>query len=220
MDKPSSNEVVRLGGHVVGVAQLQDALKERDSDLVRSVVQLLQGDSSQQEEALYAVQRALRGTVRAWLRRDWFKDDASIEDVWIRTLARISARTASFDPSRSAFATWVFNQAKYAALDYRRELAAELRVEQRDRALRPEPAVEWDDEREPITDREKDCLRRAKRKLSDTERRLLELRYEEERSYAEILEETGLNTSVSNLRVNVFRAARKLKGLYEGELQR
>lgn len=91
MDKPSSNEVVRLGGHVVGVAQLQDALKERDSDLVRSVVQLLQGDSSQQEEALYAVQRALRGTVRAWLRRDWFKDDASIEDVWIRTLARISA---------------------------------------------------------------------------------------------------------------------------------
>jgi RNA polymerase sigma factor (sigma-70 family) len=211
---------VRLGGEYVEIEKLREEFRQRGSGLTSLVVRLLQGTSREQEEALYAIQRALRGAVRSVLRKHWFRDDRSIDDVWVRVLVRVQKRADRFDPKLSAFATWVINQAKFAALDYRREQAGEWRQERRSLELPRQRPHEWDDEYEPLGDDEKTCLRRAKGKLSGTQRRLLEMRYEEGLSYDEIRERTGITTSTDNLRVNTHRATKKLRELYEAELGR
>lgn len=206
---------VKLGDRLVAVDALYRSLGERDSAETTLIVAALR-DPATADDALYAIVMCMKRPVQGVLRHNWLQDEDSVNEAWTDCLVRVHRRISSFDPLRSSFKTWVFNEAKYAALDLRRRDAQE-RLQ--DRATeRATPRVEtWDDDIEPLTPRERAGLSRAQRRLTRTERALLDMKYVEGMSYGEIAEATGVENR-DTLRVAVFRAARKLDRMYREEL--
>jgi RNA polymerase sigma factor (sigma-70 family) len=60
--------------------------------------------------------------VVGWLEQAFFAGDfQTAEEAWNDTLYRVWSRVEKYDEARSRFTTWVWNQARYAALDLRRK---------------------------------------------------------------------------------------------------
>ena len=138
------------------------------------------------------------------------KNSADADDVVSITFMKVNENLDSYDPTRSAFSTWLFRIASNAIIDHTRR---------RDKS----EETDWDDcfdpaapdyeepERRIIAEETNRELLKALDKLSDRERRIIELRYwgeQDTRTIAELLSMTE-----SNVRVTLHRTLAKLKNI-------
>jgi RNA polymerase sigma-70 factor (ECF subfamily) len=137
-----------------------------------------------------------------------------VEELWEQTLERSWARIESFDPRRSKLRTWLYNQAHYAMLDYHRE----RRRRREHPALHEVPYDPLSDLAESLTATEASALKRAFRRLSNTERLLLWARYVEGCPPSKIAD-SYLDGSIPSHHVKVYvaRAAARLRRLFDEE---
>jgi RNA polymerase sigma factor (sigma-70 family) len=211
-----------------------DALQKRDPEVVRSLVNQLARDAlSGETHGLFLLSKAFRGKVIGWLARSYFNGDYEhAEEAWNDTLLRVWRRFGSYDARKSEFVTWLFNQARYAALDllrtakWGREVPAGRAGEDEDnenvldRELQAEASRSFE---EPhfLTGPEERALKSALARLSSTEQRLLRLRYVLEFEPVEIARLGLIDREIPEtyIRVYINRAARRLRKLYEQELE-
>jgi RNA polymerase sigma factor (sigma-70 family) len=217
------------------------ALRRREPEAERQVVRQLREDlrnGGGQARGLSLLQHAFRSAIVGWLQHKWFKGDVrTAEEAWNDTLYRVWTRLEQYDENRSRFPTWVWNQARYAALDllrkpetgrdipYAREERADDAKEQE--ALDPlargleEEAKRQFDEPEPLTRMEERAIRQALRRLSNTEQWLLRLRYVHGFRNVDIARQelAGRPLPEEHVRVYVNRAAERLRTYYEQELR-
>jgi RNA polymerase sigma factor (sigma-70 family) len=209
-----SERRVVIEGRVLTEGALVDALRSKERTETRLIVEQLKEDlrvGARDSDALYVISRAFRPAVRGWLRQRWFRNDAStVDEVWNDTLLRIYSRINSYDPTKSEFATWILNQARYGALDT-------LRRQPKGRYV-PFGPTSTEVVIEPLTQREREALRRAWRHLTRTERQLVHLRLVLNLSYAEIAADLGGELPEAHVRVYAARALKRLRQFYDQEM--
>jgi RNA polymerase sigma factor (sigma-70 family) len=212
-------------------AQFLDALRAGDRAAGDWIVRQLLDDvahARSDSPALLLIQLAFRGKVVGWLTRSRFAGDERLAlEVWNDTLFRLWARIEKFDPGRSAFQTWVWNQAKWAALDLKRKVAQSQREIPRGRAdevvdesrQEQEATRAFDEPHEPLTPAEEEAVRRAMRRLAPAEQWLLRLRYVFGFEPVEIArrELAGRALPEDHVRVYIMRARQKLARLWAEE---
>ncbi len=141
-------------------------------------------------------------------------------DLTQETFLQVHRSLAAFE-GRSSFETWLFH---LAANVYRKELrrrGAQKRQGSEitwDRPGDPDPALcVWRDPGRELLGKERlRTLRRAMSELPTQLRRYLLLRVYQELSYAEIA--VVMKVSIKTVKVQLFRARRKLAGILSGEL--
>jgi RNA polymerase sigma factor (sigma-70 family) len=220
MTEPGLGRRIQVGGEFVQEASFLEALVTKEPDATRRLVAQIKTDHERRDKSapgLVLFSKAFRGKLLGYLRHEWFPGDSgTVEEAWNDTLYRVWSRIDEFDASKSAFLTWATNQARYAALDLRRQRSREAGEELVEEVEEEEtPEKDW---AERISER--DALRRAFRRLSEAERRLLWLRHVEEYKNVEIAREglAGRELPEEHVRVYVNRAAQRLRKLYEEEL--
>lgn len=199
------------------------ALRRREPDATSLLIKQMRQDRIKDDGSdlgLVLLSKAFRGMILSYLNRHWFQSDPeSAQEAWNDTLARVYSQIGAYDPTKSTFLTWVFNQARYAALDIRRALrrnakgmAAQVIVER---------GAAHEEMESPLSVTETNALQRAWRRLGERERKLLHLRYVQGYGNVEIARNhfSG-DLPEEYVRVYVGRAVRRLKKWYEEELGR
>jgi RNA polymerase sigma factor (sigma-70 family) len=136
-------------------------------------------------------------------------------------LERVYVHVGRYDASRSAFRTWVYEQARYAVIEWAKRQNRE-RSEPKENVHDVESVdASAVDVEVGITPAERAALRRAMRKLKPTQRELL--------WWVEVLGlrpvelvRAGVVGDIpeNQIKVYVWRARRALQALYETELRR
>jgi RNA polymerase sigma factor (sigma-70 family) len=155
---------------------------------------------------LEVVVKAFGREVHAFIWRLAGRNDDGAQEVFADWLQRVLSRTPSFDPSRSAFRTWLYQQAKYAAADWRRKEARPpelLDLESATTSTADRGADMSDQPSDVLTSSEKGALRRAFRRLRPAQRELLWWRYVEGWTPTEIAR-VKLNGTVPDKHVKVY----------------
>jgi RNA polymerase sigma factor (sigma-70 family) len=228
---------------IQGEEGLVDALRRGEPEAERRVVSLLREElrnGGSNNRGLLLLQEAFRNRVVGWLTHTFFAGDLpTAEEAWNDTLYRVWTRVKQYDESRSRFGTWVWNQARYAALDLRRKRRADREVpypgeepsskggegEETTDVLRKrldEGAMREFEEPEPLTRAEERAIRRALGRLTNTEQWLLRLRYVYGFRNVDIARQelAGRPLPEEHVRVYVNRATKRLRAYYEEELHR
>jgi RNA polymerase sigma factor (sigma-70 family) len=192
------------------IARLQRG--ERESEMML-LSQLKDDRVSGSSFGLGIVHSAYSVPVIAWLARGMTSADAA-DECWGWTLGRVYEGCEAYDPTRSRFRTWIFNQAKYSAAAWRRKYRP-LAVAAGQGGADVAPAIE-----DRLTRTEESAVRHAFRRLSEAERRLLWLRYVEGYAPSEIARE-GLSGGIpeEHIRVYIARALKRLDKEVRSELQ-
>ena len=187
------------------------ALRNRDQEAEALLVDQLVSDFGEgRDRGLVLVSRAYRSRLLSYLQRICGGDEQAALEAWNDTLLRVHSRVATYDPSRSRFMTWVFNQGRYAALDILR----------RDRRFRQaghshDRSDEIFEMPAPATASERRCLMKAMSELTETERHLLTLRFVEGFQPAEIARTFGPGgIPDTQIRVYIARAVKRLRDRY------
>jgi RNA polymerase sigma factor (sigma-70 family) len=208
---------VRVADVDVDESEFTDRLRESERSAVRLLLKQLKHDQATSgSTGLALVSKAFSSKLMSFLKR-FFRDlddpTSHAEEALNDTLVRILSRCAEYDYGRAKFRTWVFQQARYAALDIRR-------TARREAGLEPVGGDSFDTHEVPLTEREKRALRRAFRSLTPTQQRLLHARYVQEHSPTEI-SRLGLAEGIQETHVKVYvnRAATKLAQRYSDELK-
>ena len=138
------------------------------------------------------------------------KNSADADDVTSTTFLKMNENLESYDPARAAFSTWLFRIASNAIIDQTRRSSNTQETEWEEFFDSAAPDYE-EPERQMIRTETNRELFAALDKLSERERRIIELRYwseQDSRTVAEIL-----SMSESNVRVTLHRALGKLKNI-------
>jgi RNA polymerase sigma factor (sigma-70 family) len=217
----ATRRTIRLRGRNFEEDRLIRDLRAKDPVSTRHLIgQLAEDRESHASIGLEIVVKAFGPELHAFIWRLAGRNDDSAQEVFSDWLQRVLSRTPSFDASRSAFRTWLYQQAKYAVADWRRK---ESRVPE---PLDPESAASGAGEPDGVTDhpvdvltgRETGALRRAFRRLRPAQRDLLWWRYVEGWTPTEIAR-VKLNGSIpdNHVKVYVARAVSKLAAAYDEE---
>jgi len=210
-------KMIRVGSQLAGEDDFIARLQRSDEASERLLVAQIKTDrATRASDGLVLASKAYRGPVIGLLTKQFAGQLDAATEVWNDTLERIYDRIDTYEPSRSKFKTWVFNQARYAAMDYRRRQAG-----------LPRPVADLGDEiedasslhAEPLTDRESRALRSALRRLTPLQRSLVWNRYVRHMTPFEIARE-GLSGEIpeDHVKVYVARALTKLRTNYLEEL--
>jgi|SRR6185312_10283318 len=199
-------------------ASLARALQQQEPSATCQIVTLLRSSGPGRDRALEIVAAAFEPYLTAFIRRRLAGSEDDVVEVWTDVLVRVYERIGKFDSAQSAFRTWVFNQAHYAVIDFRR---AATRLDIPVGAPTHEERGNLETFAIPRTKEERAALASAMRRLSTTERQLLWARHVEGLLPSEIAEKR-LNGSVPSAHVRVYasRAADRLRAFYESELHR
>jgi RNA polymerase sigma factor (sigma-70 family) len=221
---------VGLGGTTHQRSQLVDKLRRGDKQATDSVVIQLRDEAADNGDApgLFVVQLAFREPVTRWLQKKGLANEATVADIWNDTLLRVHLNVDAFDATRSSFRTWVFNQARYAALDYGRrsrrisDEAESLSDEMvRPRRMREPASYDEDPVVERLDEDQRKALVSAWRRLSDTERELLRLRIVDGYGNVEIARgQLEGRIPEDHVRVYFNRALRRLRQFFDDEMGR
>jgi RNA polymerase sigma factor (sigma-70 family) len=247
IDAPESRRLL-VGRAYVEEFAFIEALQKGELQSTRRLVAQIKDDvagGGEDSLGVLLLSKAFRGKVLGWLEHHWFPDDPGMaEEAWNDTLVRVWTRINSYDEGKSAFRTWVWNKARYAALDLRKSASrtretpyagdeeAELRRRAESGESRPsdrlakelieeaERGFDGSGESEPLSGDEARALRRALGRLTKEEQRLLYLRYVLGYRNVEIAREglAGRELPEEHVRVYVNRAAKRLCRFYEEEL--
>ncbi|MBQ6004634.1 MAG: sigma-70 family RNA polymerase sigma factor [Selenomonadaceae bacterium] len=136
------------------------------------------------------------------------KNYADADDVTSITFLKMNEHLDNYDPSKAAFSTWLFRIANNAIIDHTRHIDRNNETEWEE-FLDPAAPEHDEPERQMVTSETSRELLEAIDKLSERERRIVELRYwgeQDTRTIAEIL-----SMSESNVRVTLHRALGKMK---------
>ena len=136
------------------------------------------------------------------------KNSADADDVTSTTFLKMNENLESYDPERAAFSTWLFRIANNAIIDHTRRSDKNNETEW-DEFLDPAAPENEEPERQMINSETSRGLLAALDKLSERERRIVELRYWGEQDTKTIAELVSM--SESNVRVTLHRALGKLK---------
>ena len=142
------------------------------------------------------------------------KNSADTDDVTSITFMKMNENLDRYDPTKAAFSTWLFRIASNAIIDSTRRSSNTQETEWEE-FFDPAAPESQEPERQMIRKETNRELLAALDKLSERERRIIELRYwgeQDTRTVAEIL-----SMSESNVRVTLHRALGKLKNIL-GEL--
>ena len=136
------------------------------------------------------------------------KDSDDADDVTSETFMKMNENLKNYNPAIAAFSTWLFRIANNALIDHTRhgEKSHETEWEE---FFYPTAPESQEPERHAIENEANRELLEALDKLSERERRIVELRYwgeNDTRTIAELL-----NMGESNVRVTLHRALNKLK---------
>lgn len=138
------------------------------------------------------------------------KNSADADDVTSITFMKMNENLESYDPTRAAFSTWLFRIANNSIIDHtrRRDKSEETEWEE---FFDPAAPDYEEPERQIIASETSRGLLQVLDKLSERERRIIELRYwgeQDTRTIAELL-----SMSESNVRVTLHRTLGKLKNI-------
>jgi RNA polymerase sigma factor (sigma-70 family) len=213
------DQEILVDGVPVRESAFVNALRANDKHsaalLVRQLIKDTRGGTS--HLGLVLLSRAFRGLILGYLRSIWFPDDPdTAAEVWNDVLLRVHTRIGDFDPSRSGFLTWLFNQARWAALDTRRK---QRRLEDRMSGEEiPDQADEAVEMPHIWTNTEAAAFRRAWKGLTTTERNLLRARFIDGYGHVEIARnQLAGKIPEEHVRVYVSRAVRQFKRLLDEE---
>ena len=213
----------RLMGQYLSVTEFVSRVARQDESLVQLVVSQLLADQASgrsYSEGLVAVDLGWGRAIKRFLGQEFFGTRVELAQIaWNATLLRVFERIGQFDRARSRFSTWLFNQARYSALDEVRRLKREARLVQR---AQSDPAGVRSDvlEAADVTTSQRSALRRALRRLSETDRELIWLYLVEELSYDEICDRLSRPVKREHLRVAVSRAIARFQRVGQEELER
>lgn len=177
--------------------------RDRDQEIYR---RLRQRDPLALEELIHRYSRRLMVLIRRIL--GGFSTPEDVEETLADVFVIVWYEIEQYDPQRAPLATWMWMQAKYAALNRRRELKRrrdttplnETRAPPgMKRALR-DRATHWD-------------LHRLLGELPQLERELIYRRYFLQESLQEIAQEVGL--TVNAVRNRLWRTRKQLRGLIQ-----
>ena len=151
----------------------------------------------------------LESTTMAVAQGRYRLDPAAAEDVWMRVVQKLwdqdkaALRAWRGDGSLTAYLNSIVHRQCLMHLRARKVRSAEVAMSELDGLAAPEPPS-------PLDDAERfGVCRRAATQLSARDRRMLELRFFEERVYDEITQETGLTRGAA--RKAVHSAVRRLR---------
>ena len=136
------------------------------------------------------------------------KNSADADDVTSTTFLKMNENLENYNPERAAFSTWLFRIAGNAIIDHTRRIDRNKETEWEE-FLDPAAPEHEEPERQMINSEISRGLLTALDKLSDRERRIIELRYwgeQDTHTIAQLLSMTD-----SNVRVTLHRALGKLK---------
>lgn len=222
-------ELVRLGGSMLELNDVIKGLRQNHPHHTKLVVDELLASRKATMDGLACMQLiplAFRDQILGYLEARTFEGRPELaNEAWNDALYRVYERIESYDSSRSKLRTWIFNQARWAALAVlRRELRArlvpteDLADELADTEERTSVGVEEEVAEKP-TKRELGALRRAHRRLTETQQVLLELRFLEDCPYEVIARDKLLaGIPVEHLPVYANRAKDKLARFFAEEM--
>jgi DNA-directed RNA polymerase specialized sigma24 family protein len=208
-------------GERISAAELRRRRREGDLGIDKLIHQQLLADvenKASHSEGLLAVNIVWKRPVCRFVIGKYLSHDEDQQEVWIQALALIHARIRKYDFTKCSLATWVFNQGKYAALNDVRRRHRERRADEAAYAHGRVDTLEFD--MSSFTERENRAARRALKRLSENERRLVEQRVLLDRSYDEMYEDNDGSIKREHLRIYVARAISNLKRLTNEELER
>lgn len=216
----SSHSVLTLMGEQISPNELRRRYLDGDVAIDLLIYQQLLADATSDashSEGLLAISVLWERPVCRRIISRYIADEEGQEEAWKEALYLIYSRVAGFDPTRSRFGTWVFNQGKYAALNEKRRRARDRR---RDRAASEyieNEIIEFDIS--DWSDRERKAAFRAMKRLTENERIMIEQRVLLDASYEEIFEELGGSVKRDHIRIYVGRAIERLKKFCAEELE-
>jgi RNA polymerase sigma factor (sigma-70 family) len=223
-----TRRTVRVAGLDVDEATFISKVRAKEAAATRRLVRQLREDGETGSSlGIRLVSAAFGREVAAFISRITHPDETDVESLVLETLQRVYTRIGSYEATRSAFRTWVYEQARYAALDWRREREKTPEPLEPDEVDAGRP-VEADLSRaaDPaqasllLSNREAAAVRRAFRTLKPTERELLWRRYVEGWTPSE-MSRAGFAKGVpeEHVRVYVNRAAKKLAAALQREME-
>jgi RNA polymerase sigma factor (sigma-70 family) len=245
MRKESNQPTVTVANIKLEEASFIEAIRRGELEPERALARQIRQDFQSRANhapGLLLLQKAVRSSIVGWLQHGIFGGDHGMaEEAWNDALYRIWSRIERYDESRSRFLTWVWNQARWAALDLRRKPeagrdipytgegpkddeeqseAAEKRIDLLHKGLE-EQAKRQLEEPEPLTRIERRAIKRALGRLTKTEQLLLHLRYVHGFRNVDIARNELLERSIpeEHVRVYVNRAAKRLRKYYDEELR-
>jgi RNA polymerase sigma factor (sigma-70 family) len=209
---------LQLGGRVFDEARLIRDLRKKDPEATRRLIrQLIDDNQTRASTGLEVIVKAFGPELHAFIVRLLGPESDNAHEIYADWLERVLVRCPSYDSSQSAFRTWLYQQAKYATVDWRRR-----------QSHLPEP-VDSDSIEAPLDSAsdqppdvlalgEKRALQRALQRLRPAERELLWWRYVEGWTPVEIAR-AKLAGSVPDHHVKVYvaRAVSKLAAFYDDE---
>lgn len=133
-------------------------------------------------------------------------DPKTVEDLFQTTFLKLHRSREHYEPGR-LFSAWLFTICRNVIFDHLRK---EKRAKQhRDQASEETPLIEFSTEKPDP--QEKDEVLSL---VSEKQRELLKLRYEEELAFEQIA--VRMNTTAGNIRQMISRTVRSLKGKRNG----
>ncbi len=141
------------------------------------------------------------------------KNSADADDVTSTTFLKMNENLESYNPERAAFSTWLFRIANNAIIDHTRRLDRNKESEWEE-FFDPAAPEHEEPERQMINSETSRELLAALDKLSERERRIVELRYWGEQDTRTIAQLVSM--SESNVRVTLHRALGKMKKFLGG----
>ncbi|HWF10107.1 MAG TPA: sigma-70 family RNA polymerase sigma factor [Bryobacteraceae bacterium] len=119
------------------------------------------------------------------------RDAALAEDLVQETFLRVWNRIQAFEPGRGALGPWLLAIARNRAIDHLRSLSARMDRNACELDAREHPSLFVDMEREVLNTDHARVIRSAIAKLSDNQRKVIELAYYEGLSQTEMAERMG-----------------------------
>ena len=119
------------------------------------------------------------------------RDAATAEDLVQETFLRVWNRIQAFEAGRGALGPWLLTMARNRAIDHVRSSAARMNRNAWELDVREHPSLFADMEREVLNSDHSRVIRAALEKLSEQQRKVIELAYYEGLSQSEMAERLG-----------------------------
>lgn len=145
------------------------------------------------------------------------KNSADADDITSEVFIKMNDKLNSFDSKKASFSTWLFRIAVNALIDHTRK--QDIRGETEwDDVFSPESPVADTPEANAMREEDNKELLLALDKLSDREKKIVEMRYFADAEFDFIAE--SLNMKPTAVRVALHRALGKLKNILGEDIER
>ena len=217
------SDIVNVGGSDVVLRDVVLKMRAGDPDASRLIVSQIRTErdaDSRDSLGLTILTLAFERIVQSWLTKVFFDGREDLADeAWNDALLTAWRRINQFDTHRSSFRTWFFNLAKWSAMSIlRTEERAAMRVQRVAEVETADDVYDSLEEYYSYDEKLNAALERAMARLTDAQRRYVQLRVVHGLSHSEISQHLGGSVPTDHVRVYVNRAIRRLRAIFEEEV--